>query len=115
MDVQELRSDVARGAIDTVLIAFADMQGRLQGKRLHAQHFLDDVLEHGSEACSYLLAIDVDIATGPRYAHASWERGYVDFALVPDVATLRRIPWHEGTALVMADVQWEDGSPVVPS
>src|SRR4051794_21370902 len=115
MDVQELRADVERGAIDTVLIAFADMQGRLQGKRLHAQHFLDDVLEHGSEACSYLLAIDVDMATVPGYAHASWERGYGDFALVPDVATLRRIPWHEGTALVMADVQWEDGSPVTPS
>jgi glutamine synthetase len=115
MDASELRAHVETGAIDTVLIAFTDMQGRLQGKRLHARHFLDEVLEHGSEACNYLLAIDVDMATVPGYAHASWERGYGDFALIPDLATLRGVPWHEGTALVMADVQWNDGTPVTPS
>ncbi|MEY2588208.1 MAG: glutamine synthetase [Acidimicrobiaceae bacterium] len=115
LSVDELRTDVESGAIDTVLIACADMQGRLQGKRLHAHYFVDEVLDHGTEACNYLLAIDVDMMTVPGYAMASWDRGYGDFVLVPDVSTLRRIPWHEGTALVLADVLWEDGSPVAPS
>ncbi len=115
LTVDELRADVERGAIDTVLIACTDMQGRLQGKRLHARYFLDEVLAHGTEACNYLLAVDVDMTPVEGYDLASWERGYGDFALEPDLSTLRRIPWHDGTALVLADVGWDDGRPVRPS
>jgi glutamine synthetase len=115
LSVEELRADVERGDIDTVVLGFTDMQGRLQGKRLHAQYFLDEVLAHGAEACDYLLAIDVDMNPVDGYELASWERGYGDFVLAPDLDTLRRMPWNEGTALVLADVTWEDGAPVAPS
>ncbi len=115
LTVDKLRADIERGDVDTVLIGFTDMQGRLQGKRLHARYFLDEVLDHGSEACNYLLAIDVDMNPVEGYEMASWERGYGDFVLEPDLQTLRTIPWHDGTALVLADVAWEDGQPVRPS
>ncbi|MCI3948776.1 MAG: putative glutamine synthetase [Acidimicrobiales bacterium] len=115
LTVDELRGEVEAGAVDTVLLACTDMQGRLQGKRLDARHFLEDVLGHGAEACNYLLAVDVDMNTVDGYAIASWEQGYGDFALVPDLATLRRVPWHTGTVLVLADVAWHDGVPVGPS
>jgi glutamine synthetase len=101
--------------IDTVLIALTDMQGRLQGKRCTARHFLDEVVEHAAEACNYLLAVDVDMNTVDGYAMSSWERGYGDFVLRPDLATLRRVPWYEATALVLCDAQWADGSPVAAS
>ena len=101
--------------IDTVLLAMADMQGRLQGKRLAATHFLDDVLDHNAEGCNYLLAVDVDMNTVDGYAMSSWDRGYGDFVFRPDLATLRLVPWQEGTALVMCDLEWEDGSPVLAS
>ena len=113
--LEELRAEVEAGRIDTVLLAIADMQGRLQGKRLAASHFLDEVLEHNAEGCNYLLAVDVDMNTVDGYAMSSWELGYGDFVFRPDVSTLRRVPWHEGTALVMCDLEWEDGSPVVAS
>ena len=113
--VDDLRAAVAAGEIDTVLVAFTDMHGRLQGKRFHARFFVDSVLEHGTEACNYLLAVDVDMTPVEGYEMSSWDRGYGDFVLAPDLSTLRMIPWHPGTALVMADVQWEDGSPVVAS
>src|SRR5687768_7015597 len=115
LPVDDLRAMVGDGTVDTVLVAFTDMQGRLQGKRFHAAHFLDDVLSHGAEACNYLLAIDVDMNTVGGYAMASWDLGYGDFALAPDLSTLRLVPWHEGTALVLCDVLWEDGSPVSAS
>jgi len=115
LDVEELRADVERGAIDTVVVAFTDMQGRLLGKRVHAEHFLADSAEHGVEGCNYLLALEMEMDPVPGYEIASWERGYGDFALTPDLATLRRIPWLEGTALVLCDVSWLDGSPVAPS
>src|SRR5271167_4371041 len=115
MNIDELRAEVDRGAVDTVLLALTDMQGRLQGKRLTARHFLAEVAEHGAEGCNYLLAVDVDMATVDGYAMASWERGYGDFVLRPDLATLRRVPWQDGTAVVLADVLWEDGSAVTAS
>ncbi|MER5611253.1 glutamine synthetase family protein [Streptomyces sp. NPDC002215] len=111
--VEELRSLVANGAIDTVVLAFPDMQGRLQGKRFAAGFFLDEVLEHGTEGCNYLLAVDTDMNTVDGYAMSSWERGYGDFAMVPDLETLRLLPWHEGTAMLVADLAWNDGGPVV--
>jgi glutamine synthetase len=92
-----------------------DMQGRLQGKRLTASHFLDEVVEHDAEGCNYLLAVDVDMNTVEGYAMSSWERGYGDFVFKPDLETLRVVPWQEGTALAMCDLEWEDATPVVAS
>lgn len=109
----ELESMVAAGEIDTVIVAFADMQGRLTGKRISAELFVDDVAAHGAECCNYLLAVDVDNNTVDGYAISSWETGYGDMVMTPDFATLRRIPWLPATALVMADLSWTDGRPVV--
>ncbi|MET9498351.1 glutamine synthetase family protein [Streptomyces sp. NPDC006552] len=113
LSVEALHALVAGGEIDTVVLAFPDMQGRLQGKRFAARFFLDEVLEHGTEGCNYLLAVDAEMNTVDGYAMSSWDRGYGDFAMRPDPATLRRVPWHEGTALLIADLAWADGSPVV--
>src|SRR5919108_3894925 len=115
MNLEELKDEVGRGTIDTVLLAFTDMQGRLQGKRLTADFFLDSVVHHGAEGCNYLLAVDVDMNTVSGYAMSSWELGYGDFEMKPDMDTLMRMPWHDGTALVIADLAWADGSPVVAS
>ncbi|HEY7147738.1 MAG TPA: glutamine synthetase family protein [Streptosporangiaceae bacterium] len=115
MTLERLRVEVGEGAVDTVVLAFTDMQGRLQGKRLAAEFFLDEVAEHFAEGCNYLLAVDVEMNTVGGYAMSSWERGYGDFVLRPDMDTLRRLPWHEGTALVLADLTWLDGTPVVAS
>ena len=115
LTLEELRADVERGAVDTVVVAFTDMQGRLLGKRVHAEHFLEDSAEHGVEGCNYLLALEMEMDPVPGYEIASWERGYGDFSLAPDLATLRRVPWLEATALVLCDVNWLDGSPVAPS
>src|SRR5882724_13492303 len=115
LSVAQLRDDVYTGVIDTVVVAIADMQGRLSGKRFHARFFVDEVLEHGTEGCNYLLAVDVDMNTVDGYAMSSWATGYGDFVLRPDLATLRRLPWHPATALVLADLTWLDGSPVVAS
>ena len=79
MHLDELRSQVEDGTIDTVLLAFTDMQGRLQGKRLTARHFVDNVAEHGAEGCNYLLAVDVEMNTVDGYAMSSWDLGYGDF------------------------------------
>jgi glutamine synthetase len=111
----ELREAVSRGEIDTVVLAMTDMQGRLQGKRLAATHFLSEVAEHGAESCNYLLAVDVDMNTVDGYAMSSWERGYGDMLLRPDMATMRAVPWQEGTVLCLADVAWLDGEEVVAS
>src|SRR4249919_273459 len=113
--LEELRGEVESGAIDTVVVAFTDMQGRLMGKRLHAEFFLEDALDHGVEGCNYLLALEMEMDPVPGYEIASWEQGYGDFDIVPDFSTLRRIPWLEGTALVLGDVMWHDGRPVGPS
>ncbi|MFF3419479.1 glutamine synthetase family protein [Streptomyces sp. NPDC002698] len=113
LSVDELRVLVEAGDIDTVVLAFPDMQGRLQGKRFAAAFFLDEVLEHGTEGCNYLLAVDTDMNTVDGYAMSSWDRGYGDFAMHPDLTTLRRVPWNAGTAMLIADLAWNDGSPVV--
>ncbi len=115
LSVEELRRQVDGGDVDTVLVAFTDMQGRLQGKRLHARYFLDVVLEHATEGCNYLLAVDVEMNTVEGYAMSSWSTGYGDFVMQPDLSTLRPVPWNPGTAMVLADLRWEDGSPVVAS
>jgi glutamine synthetase len=115
LGVPELEALVEAGEVDTVVACLTDVQGRLQGKRLHARFFLDEVLAHGTEGCNYLLAVDVDMNTVGGYAISSWERGYGDFVLRPDLGTLRRAPWLPATAIVQCDVLWLDGAPVVQS
>jgi glutamine synthetase len=115
MTPDQLRRAIGDGTIDTVLLVFADMQGRLQGKRLVGEHFVEEVLEHDAEACNYLLAVDVEMNTVEGYAMSSWEQGYGDFVMKPDLSTIRPVPWHEGTAMCMADLVWHDEAPVVAS
>lgn len=109
----ELERLVANGDVDTVIVAFCDMQGRLTGKRVAARLFIDDVAAHGAECCNYLLAVDVDMNTVDGYAISSWDTGYGDMVMTPDFTTLRLLPWLPGTALVMADLSWTDHSPVL--
>jgi glutamine synthetase len=106
LSVEELTLAVDAGQVDTVVLALVDMQGRLQGKRFHARFFLDEVLHGGSEGCNYLLAVDVDMNTVDGYEMSSWDRGYGDFAMIPDLGTLRRVPWQDGTAMLLADLRW---------
>ncbi|GAA1074080.1 hypothetical protein GCM10009642_06230 [Nocardiopsis metallicus] len=115
LSLDPLRIEAASGEIDTVLVAFTDMEGRLQGKRLSARFFLEETLEHGTEGCDYLLAVDVDMNTVDGYAMSSWETGYGDFVMAPDLSTLRRTPWARGAVMVTADLTWHDGSPVAAS
>ena len=115
LTVEDLRRQVESGDVDTVLVAVTDMQGRLQGKRLHARYFLDVVLEHATEGCNYLLAVDVEMTTVAGYAMSSWSSGYGDFVMQPDLSTLRPVPWQPGTVMVLADLRWEDGGPVIAS
>src|ERR1700753_2109345 len=115
LELPELEKQVADGEVDTVIVAFTDMQGRLTGKRISARLFVDDVIAHGAESCNYLLAVDVDMNTVDGYAMSSWEAGYGDMVMTPDFSTLRRIPWLPATALVMADLSWGDGSAVTPA
>jgi glutamine synthetase len=115
LDLETLRAEVEAGRIDTVLLAITDMQGRLQGKRLTASYFLNEVVEHDAEGCNYLLAVDVEMNPVEGFAMSSWSRGYGDFVFKPDMDTLRLVPWLDGTALVVCDLAWEDGSPVVAS
>src|SRR6188474_2510720 len=115
MELGDLKKSVDDGTIDTVLLTIADMEGRLQGKRLTARHFLEVVAEEGAEGCNYLLAVDVDMNTVDGYEMSSWSRGYGDFAMRPDLDSLRRIPWHPSTVLVMADLEWHDGADLLAS
>src|SRR3954467_13982348 len=116
LTLERLRAEAQAGTIDTVVVAFTDMQGRLMGKRLHVEFFLDELdAGHGVEGCNYLLALEMEMDPVPGYALASWEQGYGDFDIRPDLATLRRIPWLEATALVLSDVHLHDGRPVAPS
>jgi glutamine synthetase len=115
LTLEELRGRVERGEIDTVLTCFTDMQGRLMGKRVDGEFFLEDAAEHGIEGCNYLLALEMEMDPVPGYAMANWERGYGDFHLIADPATLREMPWLDRTALVLCDVAWEDGTPVAAS
>jgi glutamine synthetase len=108
----ELERLVAAGDVDTVIVAFTDMQGRLTGKRVSARLFVEDVAAHGAECCNYLLAVDVDMNTVDGYAISSWETGYGDMVMTPDFTTLRLLPWLPATALVMADLSWTNGKPV---
>ncbi len=115
LTLDDLRGKIAAGEVDTVVLAFTDMQGRLQGKRLHASYFLDVALEHGTEGCNYLLAVDIDMNTVDGYAISSWDKGYGDMEFVPDYDTLRVLPHLPGTAMVQCDLVWLDHAPVLQS
>ncbi len=112
LTLTQLDELIATGEVDTVIVAFADMQGRLTGKRVAARLFIEEVAKHGVECCNYLLAVDVEMNTVDGYAMSSWDTGYGDMVMTPDFTTLRRIPWLPGTALVMADLSCGDGRPV---
>jgi glutamine synthetase len=113
LTIEQLRAEIESGAIDTVITAITDMQGRLQGKRNHGQFFLDHVLGHGVEGCNYLLAVDVEMNTVDGYAISSWERGYGDMLFELDMSTLRRTPGQPHSATVQCDLLWMDGSGLV--
>jgi glutamine synthetase len=115
LTLDDLTKRIELGDIDTVILAFTDMQGRLQGKRLHGRYFLDVVVEHGTEGCNYLLAVDIDMNTVDGYAISSWDRGYGDMEFVPDWETIRLLPHHPATALVQCDLVWLDHAPVLQS
>ena len=112
---EELIGLVESSEVDTIIVAITDMQGRLQGKRLDASYFFDELVEGVVEGCSYLLASDVDMRTVDGFALTSWERGYGDLAFKPDFSSIRLMPWHEKTVIVFADVETVDGEPVAPS
>jgi glutamine synthetase len=108
----DLRRRINEGDIDTVVVAFTDMQGRLQGKRMHGAYFAAHVLDHGTEGCNYLLAVDVDMNTVPGYAISSWDQGYGDMEFVLDPQTVRILPHQPGAAMVQCDLVWPDHTPV---
>ena len=112
---EELRRAVAEGVIDTVSVAITDMQGRLQGKRIDADYFVDEVMEGYTEGCNYLMAVDIDMNTVDGYAMSSWDSGYGDMVMRPDLSTLHRVPWQPGTVGVLCDLETEEGDPVAPS
>jgi len=103
LTLAQLKKAVSDGEIDTVLAAQVDMQGRLMGKRFHAEHFLNSAVTE-THSCNYLLATDMEMHPVEGYAATSWAAGYGDYTMIPDLETLRRIPWLEGTALVLCDV-----------
>lgn len=115
LDLEELRRMVDAGDVDTVIVAFTDMQGRLQGKRMHARYFLDEVVAHGVEGCNYLMASDVEMNTVDGYALTSWERGYGDMEFRPDMRTLRLLPWLPATAMVQCDLGLVGGGELTQS
>lgn len=112
LTLEALERAVASRAVDTVVLALVDMEGRLVGKRLTARHFLEAAVPHGAESCEYLLATDVDMSPQQGYGLAGWNRGFGDFRLKPDLSTLRLLPWHQGAAIVLADAYTENGEPV---
>jgi glutamine synthetase len=115
LTLAELEDAVGDESIDTVVAAFTDMQGRLMGKRIEGEFFLDEVAGHGVEGCNYLLALDMEMDPVPGYRMANWEKGYGDFGIAPDMDTLRRIPWLDSTAFVVCDVVDHEGGPIVES
>jgi glutamine synthetase len=112
LTTDQLRAAIGAGEVDTVIVAFTDMQGRLQGKYVHGEYFVEHALDHGVEGCNYLLAVDTDMNTVPGYAISSWESGYGDMVFELDLDTIRWAPWLKRTVLVQCDLHLTDGSPV---
>ena len=114
-NLQELRSKIEEGSIDTVIVAFPDHLGRLMGKQVTGWYFLDYMVESGMHACDYLLSVDMEMNPQSGFDMAGWDKGYGDFHGVVDMHTLRPVPWLSATAMVLCDLQWENGNPVVES
>ncbi|QGG40310.1 glutamine synthetase family protein [Aeromicrobium yanjiei] len=115
LTLEQLRVRIEEGHVDTVVVAFTDMQGRLQGKRLHAAYFLDVALKQGTEGCNYLLSVDVDMNTVAGYDMSSWERGYGDMEFALDLDTIRVLEHLPATVMIQCDLVWLDHTPVVQS
>jgi len=115
LTIDELTSQIANGSIDTVIVTFTDMQGRLQGKRLHGQYFVDHVIDHGTEGCNYLLSVDIDMNTVDGYAMSSCEQGYGDMEFALDFDTIRLLTHLPATAMIQCDLVWLDHRPVAQS
>jgi glutamine synthetase len=115
LSVEDLTARIDSGDVDTVVVAFTDMQGRLQGKRLHGAYFRDEVIGHGTEGCNYLLGVDIDMNTVEGYAITSWDKGYGDMEFVMDLDTIRLLTHLPATAMVQCDLAWPDRSPVLQS
>ncbi|MGE4611806.1 MAG: glutamine synthetase family protein [Paracoccaceae bacterium] len=111
LSFSDLKTSVSNGEVDTVLVCFVDMQGRLMGKRFFAQHFVDGAYEE-THCCNYLLATDLEMATPDGFASTSWASGYGDYVMKPDMDTLRTVPWLEGTVMVLCDMLDHHGAPV---
>jgi len=105
LGIEDLERRIETNEIDTVVVAFTDHYGRVLGKRLDARHFVDDALEDGTHACSYLLTVDMEMEPVPGYEYANWEMGYGDFHMVPDLTTLRVATWLDRSALVLCDLR----------
>ena len=114
LTIDELAQQVENGAIDTVVVAFTDLYGRLMGKRFDAEFFVNDIEAHGTHGCDYLLTVDMEMEPVPGYRYANWELGYGDFHLVPDLSTLRVASWLDRSALVLCDVEDEKAHALVP-
>ena len=114
LTLDALTAAVSRGEIDTVLVAGVDMQGRLMGKRFHAQFFINGGYKE-THCCNYLLAVDMEMTTVQGYKSSNWQTGYGDYVMKPDMATLRLVPWLPGTALVLCDMLDHHHQPVAHS
>jgi glutamine synthetase len=112
LNLPQLKAKLSRGELDTVQVVFPDVFGRLLGKRVTARHFADSILKHGTHACNYLLTVDLEMEPVPGFKLANWESGFGDFALKPDLSTLRLIPWQPGAAMVTCDLLHHGGAPV---
>ena len=112
MDQKALSEKIERGEVDTVVVVFPDVFGRLVGKRLTAHHFLHHVAEGGTHGCNYLLTLNIEMDPLDGFQLANWEAGFGDFAMTPDLSTVRLVPWQQATALVLCDLHHEDGKPV---
>lgn len=104
INLEQLKTLYSKGEVDTVIMAFTDMQGRLIGKRVAARHFLDNIADHGAECCNYLLAVDIENNTIQGYEISSWDTGYADMAMIPDMKTMRMAPWLPGSVIVTTDL-----------
>src|SRR5436190_1159837 len=112
MNLQSLKAKIKSGEIDTVIVAFPDVFGRLVGKRFTGQFFLRNVLDHGTHGCSYLLTVDIEMEPMSGFKLANWEKGFGDFEMRPDLSTLRMIPWQPGAAMVLCNLLQHGGRPV---
>src|SRR5437868_1862820 len=112
MNLPQLKAGIKSGRIDTVIVGFPDVFGRLVGKRFTGQFFLQNVLGHGTHGCSYLLTVDIEMEPMDGFKLANWEKGFGDFEMRPDLSTLRLLPWQPATALVLCDLHQPGGTPV---